>query len=68
MLQLNPWDRLSLSALCTAPSRLLNLSWDGIIKEGCPADLVVVEAFNWAGIFKANLKRKIFIKGKCYQK
>ena len=68
MMQLNPWERLSLSALCTAPSRVLNLPWDGIIKVGCPADFIVIEAVNWADIFKGNLKRKIFIKGNFYKK
>ena len=68
MLQLNPWDRLSLSALINAPSRLLNLDWDGIVTEGCPADFVVVEANKWADIFSSNLKRKVLINGIWHQK
>jgi len=68
MLQINPWDRLSLSAIVNAPSRLLNLNWDGVISLGCPADFVVVEGNNWGDIFSNNLKRKVFIKGNCYQK
>jgi len=66
MLQLCPWDRLTLSSLFLAPSRLLNLSWDGIIKKGCPADFVMVDAENWADIFSSNLTKKVFINGELY--
>ncbi len=68
MLQLNPWDRLSLSAIFNAPSRLLNLNWDGVIKKGCPADFVIVEGNCWADIFSGNLKKKILIQGSWYKK
>ena len=68
MLQLNPWDRLSLSAIFNAPSRLLNLNWDGVIKIGCPADFVMVEGNCWGDIFSGNIKRKIIIKGNFYEK
>ena len=68
MLQLNPWDRLSLSAIFNSPSRLLNLNWDGIVKKGCPADFVIVEGNCWGDIFSGNIKRKIIIKGNCYKK
>ncbi len=63
MLQLNPWERMSLSAIFQAPSRLLNLKWDGLIKKGCPADFVIVDAQSWADVFSCSLKRKVFIKG-----
>ncbi len=64
MLQLNPWDRLSLSALLIAPSRILKLKWDGIISIGSPADFVIVEGDKWADIFSGNLKRKVLINGR----
>ncbi len=66
MLQLNPWERLTLSSMLLAPSRLLNLSWDGVIKKGCPADFVIVDAEKWADIFSSNLKRDVFINGELY--
>ena len=68
MLQLNPWDRLSLSAIFNAPSRLLNLKWDGVVKKGCPADFVIIEANCWGDIFSANINRKIIINGNYYKK
>ena len=66
MLQLNPWERLTLSSILLAPSRLLNLNWDGLVKKGCPADFVLVEAEKWADIFSSNLKREVFINGELY--
>ena len=63
MLQLNPWDRMTISSIFLAPSRLLNLSWDGIVKKGCPADFVILDAEKWADVFSSNLNRKVFIKG-----
>ena len=68
MLQINPWDRLSISALLTAPSRLLNLNWDGIIKKGCPADFVIVEGTSWADVISGNIKKEVLIKGETYRK
>ena len=66
MLQLNPWERLTLSSIFLSPSRLLNLNWDGLVKKGCPADFVILEAEKWADIFSTNLKREVFIKGQLY--
>jgi len=66
MLQLNPWDRMTLSSIFLAPSRLLNLKWDGVIKKGCPADFVILDAQRWADVFSSNLKRKVFINGDLY--
>ena len=66
MLQLNPWERMTLSTIFLAPSRLLNLKWDGLIKKGCPADFVILDAQRWADVFTSNLKRKVFIKGDLY--
>ena len=68
MLQLNPWDRLTLSAFLNAPSRLLDLTWDGILSVGCPADFVLVEGKSWGDIFSNTLKRKVLIRGTWYQK
>ena len=66
MLQLSPWERLTLSSMLLAPSRLLNLSWDGLIKKGCPADFVIVDAEKWADIFSSNLKRDVLINGELH--
>jgi len=66
MLQLSPWERMTLSSIFFAPSRLLNLSWDGLIKKGCPADFVILDADKWGDVFSSNLKRKVFIRGDLY--
>ena len=68
MLQINPWDRLTMAALLTAPSRLLNLRWDGIIKTGCPADFVVVDGKVWADVISGNTKKEVIINGEIYNK
>jgi len=34
-----------------------------LIKKGCPADFIILEAESWADIFSSSLKRKVFIKG-----
>ncbi|MDC3122081.1 amidohydrolase family protein [Prochlorococcus sp. AH-716-J21] len=66
MLQLNPWERMTISSIFLAPSRLLNLKWDGLIKKGCPADFIILDAQRWADIFSSTLKRKVYIKGDLY--
>ncbi|MBO8206879.1 amidohydrolase family protein [Prochlorococcus marinus XMU1406] len=66
MLQLNPWERTTLSSIFLAPSRLLNLKWDGLIKKGCPADFVILDAQRWADVFSSTLNRKVFIRGDLY--
>ena len=66
MLQLNPWERMTLSSIFLAPSRLLDLSWDGLVRKGCPADFVILDGESWADVFTNNLKRKVFIKGNLY--
>tara|TARA_Y100001968_G_C19429574_1_gene756241 strand:- start:1474 stop:2700 length:1227 start_codon:yes stop_codon:yes gene_type:complete len=63
MLQLNPWERMTMSSIFYAPSRLLNLGWDGLVKKGCPADFVILDGERWSDVFSRNLKRKVFIKG-----
>jgi cytosine deaminase len=66
MLQLSPWERMTLSSIFLAPSRLLDLKWDGLIKKGCPADFIILDAQKWADVFSSNLKRKVFIKGELH--
>ena len=67
MLQLSPWERLTISSFLLAPSRLLNLNWDGLVRKGCPVDFVILDAEKWADIFSNNVKREIFINGELYR-
>ena len=54
---------MTLSSIFLAPSRLLNLKWDGLIKKGCPADFLIIDAQIWSDVFSTSLKRKVYIKG-----
>ena len=40
--QLAPWQRLGLAPFTTAAAEVMNLEWDGTIRAGSPADLVVL--------------------------
>ena len=57
---------MTISSIFLAPSRLLNLKWDSLIKKGCPADFVILDAQRWADVFSSSLKKKVFIKVDLY--
>ncbi len=63
--QLAPWKRLGLAPFTTAASHLMDLSWDGTIQEGCPADFILVEAGSWAEILSTPPSRQVFVNGIC---
>jgi len=46
--------------------QIIKFKWDGLIKKGCPADFVILDAQRWADVFSSNLKRKVFINGNLY--
>ena len=46
--QLAPWQRLGLAPFTTAGAALMDLEWDGVIREGAPADLMLLEAASWS--------------------
>ena len=37
------WQRQGLAPFTTAAARVMGLDWDGVLRPGCPADLVVLE-------------------------
>jgi cytosine deaminase len=45
---LMPWQREGISPFCSAAARLLELEWDGVIRLGCPADLLVLDVADWS--------------------
>ena len=45
---LAPWDRLGLMPFTTEAARLLALPWDGVLRIGAPADLLLLQASSWS--------------------
>ncbi len=62
--QLAPWNRFGIAPFTTAPSRIMDLEWDGTIDIGSPADFILLEANTWSEALFLQPKRKIIIKGK----
>jgi cytosine deaminase len=61
--QLLPWQRAGLAPLTTAPARLLNLEWDGVLRIGGPADLVVLGASSWPEVLARTPQRRVLRGG-----
>ena len=59
-----PWRRQGLAPFTTAAARLLGLGWDGVLREGAPADLVVVEAAGWRGALCGERSRRVLRAGR----
>jgi cytosine deaminase len=62
--QLAPWDRLGLAPFTTAASHLLDLPWDGVLRPGSPADLVVLEATGWGELLGGDSRRRVLRAGR----
>ena len=61
--QLLPWQRAGLAPFTTAPARLLGLEWDGVLRVGGPADLVVLGASCWTEVLARSPQRRVFRAG-----
>ncbi|MEB3317024.1 MAG: amidohydrolase family protein [Cyanobacteriota bacterium] len=61
--QLLPWQRAGLAPLTTAPARLLHLEWDGVLRLGGPADLVVLAARSWTEVLARSPQRRVLRNG-----
>ena len=61
--QLAPWQRVGLAPFTTSAAALMELEWDGIIRRGSPADLILLEANSWSEALAFSPPRKIMIKG-----
>ncbi len=64
LVQQVPWERLGLSTLTTSPARIMQLSWDGTLCRGCPADLIAFDCDNWNDLLSRNVSRNILVNGK----
>jgi cytosine deaminase len=59
-----PWRRLGLSPFSTAAARLLGLDWDGVLREGAPADLLVLGASSWGELLARPPRRRVLRAGR----
>ena len=61
--QLAPWRRLGLVPFTSAAARLMGLDWDGVLRLGSPADLVVLGASSWSELLARPPQRRILRQG-----
>jgi len=58
-----PWRRRGLAPFSTEASRLLALPWDGVLREGAPADLLVLGASSWGELLARPPRRRVLRSG-----
>ncbi|MFM2079770.1 MAG: hypothetical protein RLZZ124_156 [Cyanobacteriota bacterium] len=63
-LQLAPWWRQGLMPFSTAAARLMGLPWDGVLRPGAPADLVVLAASGWSDLLARSPQRRVLRAGR----
>jgi cytosine deaminase len=61
--QLLPWQRAGLAPFTSAPARLLQLEWDGVLRIGGPADLVILAAQSWTEVLARCPQRRVLRNG-----
>jgi len=61
--QLAPWRRLGLVPFTSAAARLMGLEWDGVVRLGSPADLVVLGAGSWSELLARTPQRRVLRAG-----
>jgi cytosine deaminase len=59
-----PAERQGLAPFTTAPARLLGLEWDGLVREGAPADLVLLAAGSWSDLLARTPERRVLRGGR----
>ena len=62
-LQLAPWTRQGLMPFSGVPARLLGLAWDGVLRRGAPADLLVLAASSWSELLARTPQRRLLRAG-----
>jgi cytosine deaminase len=58
-----PWQRRGLSPFSSSAARLLDLAWDGVLREGSPADLVVLDCAGWGELLARPPRRRVLRAG-----
>ena len=59
-----PAQRQGLAPFTTAPARLLGLAWDGVVRKGGPADLVLLAAGSWSELLARTPQRRVLRAGR----
>ena len=59
-----PWRRRGLAPFTSEASRLLDLPWDGVLREGAPADLLVLGASSWGDLLARPPQRRVMRAGR----
>lgn len=60
---LHPWEPRGLAPFTSAPAQVLGLAWDGVLRHGCPADLILTEASSWQGVLAAPQRLRVLRDG-----
>jgi cytosine deaminase len=58
-----PWQRLGLAPFSTAAAAVLDLAWDGVLRVGGPADLVLLGAGSWGELLARPPQRRVLRAG-----
>lgn len=62
--QLEPWRRNGLAPFTTAAARLMGLDWDGVLRPGSPADLLILGASGWSDLLARPPQRRVLRSGR----
>ena len=60
---LSPWQRRGLMPFSSGAAGLLDLAWDGVLREGSPADLVVLGCDGWGELLARAPRRRVLRAG-----
>lgn len=60
---LAPWEQLGLDPFTREAARLMGLTWDGVMRPGAPADLLLLNASNWSEALSEPPRRRVLING-----
>lgn len=60
---LHPWEQRGLTPFTSAPAQVLGLAWDGILCNGCPADLILTETSSWQGVLATPQRLRVLRDG-----
>ena len=61
---LDPRQRQGLAPFTSAAARVLGLDWDGVLRPGCPADLLVLDAGSWRDVLARPPARRVLRAGR----